>query len=164
MKAEPTTPTLAIGSARSPTSDQHRRPESGPHDPFHPPSSSATSAPAVVEEEEEMKREVHLSATATKILYFEGDEKSVVEEHFSRCGYGDGAKESVVSEKGKQRRNASIICRQKRVASDVCDSCQKRQKPSHILHYETSNRYVNDSSNTIQTQVYTIPRPLEPII
>ena len=137
VKIEPTTPTLAIGSARSPTSDQHRRPESGPHDPFHPPSSSATSAPAVVEEEVEMKREVHLSATATKILYFEGDEKSVVEEHFSRCGYGDGAKESVVSEKGKQRRNASI-CRRKRVASEVCDSGQKRQKPSHILHYEIS--------------------------
>lgn len=55
-----------------------------------------------------MKREVHLSATATKILYFEGDEKSVVEEHFSRCGYGDGAKESVVSEKGMPMRERKL--------------------------------------------------------
>ena len=86
------------GSARSP-SDLHRRPESDHHDQYHPPSSGPAAVAA--EEEEEMKREVHLSATATKILYFEGDEKSVVDEHFSRCGYGDGAKESVVSEKGK---------------------------------------------------------------
>ena len=80
-----------------------------------------------------MKREVHLSATATKILYFEGDEKSVVDEHFSRCGYGDGAKESAVSEKGKLRQNASIICRRKR-RSLKSASAVKRQKPSHILH------------------------------
>lgn len=83
------------GSARSP-SDHHRDQQ----DHFHP--SSATDHTAAATEEEEMKREVQLSATATKILYFEGDEKSVVEEHFSRCGYGDGAKESVVNEKGKE--------------------------------------------------------------
>ena len=94
------------GSARSP-SDHHRRPESDQQDQYHPPSSSTVAAAATAaaeEEEEEMKREVHLSATATKILYFEGDEESVVDEHFSRCGYGDGAKEAVVSEKGKDQR------------------------------------------------------------
>ena len=83
---------MGAGSARTP-SDHHRRPEAD-LDPYRA---------ATAEEEEEMKREIHLTATSTMKLYFEGDIESHVEEHFSRCGYGNGGgKESVGSEKGER--------------------------------------------------------------